>query len=411
MSVAAEAPIAKDVLEASQYPLPKPTKDAKAEIMRLDGQHDMFEVATGAMSHVPTNENIERVLDVGCGTGIWCEAYAEAHPTAQILGVDIAPPLLDMTNHKFPPNCAFQKFNIEDDWDHLVDEGPFDYIHARMLILAVRDWPRLFRQIHRCLKPGGFVETFEGNVQLEAAGDLDPRDSSAIRWYNSLREHMASVDINPSAALDFGIELKTAGFTMLIERQFQTHLDPSRSSLDDEEQRQYVANFQQHNWTNLIDRMTPKIFETSKHVSVDQGIQLAAEARQDILHNGALHGYFITLGQKPQKNHARLGLGASVAKMTLRIALHASKDSFLAKTESGAIGEPKSATGTCFNILVLLTAHKTIVITYDSQKFVPYKFAIERLTVGSGRGRDRTGPHAPPKAADFKAQMLDRSVD
>jgi methylase of polypeptide subunit release factors len=34
---------------------------------------------------------IERVLDVGTGTGIWAIDYADEHPDTQVVGVDLSP--------------------------------------------------------------------------------------------------------------------------------------------------------------------------------------------------------------------------------------------------------------------------------------------------------------------------------
>ena len=256
----------------------------------------MFKVATGAFCHARIEEDTRRVLDLGCGTGVWCETYALAHPDAQVIGVDIAPPQLGTTDHTFPPNCSFLKFDLNGDWNDLANYGPFDYVHARMLILAVRDWSHLFDQAYSILRPGGLFETLDGDVRLQAANTAyETTNHPAIRWYDSLREHMMTMGVNPSAALELGTKLRETGFIVLIDRQVQTHLDPSRSDLKEERERQYVADFQRQNWIDLLDRMTPTIFETSHRLSVNDGIKLAAEAREDLSNNGTKHGYFVTL--------------------------------------------------------------------------------------------------------------------
>lgn len=37
------------------------------------------------------NSNAKRVLDVGTGTGIWAIDYADEHPEATVIGVDLSP--------------------------------------------------------------------------------------------------------------------------------------------------------------------------------------------------------------------------------------------------------------------------------------------------------------------------------
>lgn len=37
------------------------------------------------------NSNARRVLDVGTGTGIWAIDYADEHPEAKVIGVDLSP--------------------------------------------------------------------------------------------------------------------------------------------------------------------------------------------------------------------------------------------------------------------------------------------------------------------------------
>ena len=47
---------------------------------------------------------------------------------------------------RVPPNCRFELDDIEQEWAWR--ENSFDFIFARDLILAIRDWPRLVDQIY-----------------------------------------------------------------------------------------------------------------------------------------------------------------------------------------------------------------------------------------------------------------------
>ena len=58
---------------------------------RLDLQHHIFKIALdGNLFQAPLErEKIQDVLDVGCGTGLWCIDVADELPQAQVLGFDL----------------------------------------------------------------------------------------------------------------------------------------------------------------------------------------------------------------------------------------------------------------------------------------------------------------------------------
>jgi methylase of polypeptide subunit release factors len=39
----------------------------------------------------PIDEHCHRVIDLGCGTGIWTLDFADMHPSAEVVGVDLSP--------------------------------------------------------------------------------------------------------------------------------------------------------------------------------------------------------------------------------------------------------------------------------------------------------------------------------
>lgn len=50
------------------------------------------------------NSKAKRVLDVGTGTGIWAIDYADEHPEAKVIGVDLSPIQPDL----YSPPSMFQ---------------------------------------------------------------------------------------------------------------------------------------------------------------------------------------------------------------------------------------------------------------------------------------------------------------
>ncbi|KAK4969250.1 hypothetical protein LTR66_011728 [Elasticomyces elasticus] len=63
------------------------------EIQRLNQQHWLLTVLKGGKLHLaplPPDRPL-KILDVGCGSGIWAIQMAEVYPTATIMGMDVAP--------------------------------------------------------------------------------------------------------------------------------------------------------------------------------------------------------------------------------------------------------------------------------------------------------------------------------
>ena len=134
----------------ADYSLPNDER----EMDRLDLQHHLCKMTFGGVLHrAPLRPGIDNhVLDLGTGTGIWAIDFAEQFKSAQVVGVDLSP----IQPGVVPPNCQFYVDNFEKDWTF--DSGSFDYIHGRMLMAAVKSWPRIIEQTYKTLRPGGWVE-------------------------------------------------------------------------------------------------------------------------------------------------------------------------------------------------------------------------------------------------------------
>ena len=106
------------------------------EMSRLELQHVVWLLSLNGRLHLaPLPAEMERVCELGTGTGKWAIEFADAHPTVHVTGTDLSPIQPELV----PPNCTFLVDNIEDDW---VYREPFDYIHGRMLMLGGSRQPR-----------------------------------------------------------------------------------------------------------------------------------------------------------------------------------------------------------------------------------------------------------------------------
>ncbi|KAJ5780811.1 hypothetical protein N7457_005971 [Penicillium paradoxum] len=123
-------------------------------------------VLNGRLFRAPLHNNIQRALDIGTGTGIWAIDFADSFPSAEVTGTDLSP----IQPSWVPPNLRFVVDDAESPWLYSPDR-PFDFIHARDLGGAIADWPRLIRQSHEHLRPGGWIELQEFEVMLRSDDD------------------------------------------------------------------------------------------------------------------------------------------------------------------------------------------------------------------------------------------------
>ena len=123
-------------------------------------------VLNGCLFRAPLENNIQRALDIGTGTGIWAIDFADSFPNTEVTGTDLSP----IQPSWVPPNLRFMVDDAESQW--LYSPGrPFDFIHARDLGGAIADWPRLMRQSYEHLRPGGWIELQEFEVMLRSDDD------------------------------------------------------------------------------------------------------------------------------------------------------------------------------------------------------------------------------------------------
>jgi ubiquinone/menaquinone biosynthesis C-methylase UbiE len=91
------------------------------------------------------------VLDLGCGTGEYTRALLQAG-AATVVGLDNSP---DMLNHarRNAPAANFVQASMDDELP-FADQS-FDRIVAGLCFDYVFDWPRLFAELFRVLRPDG----------------------------------------------------------------------------------------------------------------------------------------------------------------------------------------------------------------------------------------------------------------
>ncbi|KAF4466146.1 methyltransferase [Fusarium albosuccineum] len=117
----------------------------------------------------PLKEDIQKVVDIGTGTGttaqnchmmnekadlfelvgIWAIDFADEFPNAEVIGTDISP----IQPSWVPPNLKF-----------------------------IKDWSFLIKQAYKACKPGGWTESLEASAMMESDDGTVTKSSAMAEW-------------------------------------------------------------------------------------------------------------------------------------------------------------------------------------------------------------------------------------
>lgn len=97
------------------------------------------------------------VLDVGCGTGEIELRLAAKYPQATFVGIDLEETHLARARQRCAKFGDRVRFQTGDALAMPFHDGQFDLVICRHVLQAVPDAPKVLKEIHRVLKPGGRV--------------------------------------------------------------------------------------------------------------------------------------------------------------------------------------------------------------------------------------------------------------
>jgi ubiquinone/menaquinone biosynthesis C-methylase UbiE len=141
----------------------------------------------------------QRVLDVGCGTGIVTRlAAAQVGGTGRVAGLDVNAGMLEMARSLQQETGASIEWHHNDVVSMPFPDGAFDVVLSQLVVQFLPDRPPALREIHRVLVPGGRLafsvySPIERNPAARALADgldryLDPSASVAKRSEHALAD-------------------------------------------------------------------------------------------------------------------------------------------------------------------------------------------------------------------------------
>ncbi|KAG8932997.1 hypothetical protein FRC01_011397 [Tulasnella sp. 417] len=207
-----------------------------AELSRLDVHHSMFSAGLDGLFPTPARGDIQHalrtsddcvkpaVLDIGTGSGAWCIEMAKAFPDTHVVGMDLVPVKASSVP---PPNCHFETGNADTDLARMYAAQSFDLVHARTMMLGVKDFSSFFQNVWRMLRPGGVFVAMDGRFTTwdEERQEIEPKEEGqpGFSWFRKMIYHMRKVaDVStlycfssPAAALNINPQTRNPNMHLM----------------------------------------------------------------------------------------------------------------------------------------------------------------------------------------------------
>ncbi|KEF51927.1 uncharacterized protein A1O9_11916 [Exophiala aquamarina CBS 119918] len=261
---------------------------------RLDMLHHIFRMITGGpILRAPLGDaRPRRVLDMGCGTGIWAIDCADEFPDAIVIGTDLSP----IQPSWVPPNCKFYVDDIEAEWTYPPVEH-FDYIHGRALLGSITYWKELFSKTFNNLKPGGILEIQDFPSDIRSDDDTQSYVPYLTDWLEKLNDGLARIG-KPSRIVHLlkGY-MEEVGFVDVHEEMYKVPLGPWAKGRKNKE----LGLFFLAHALDSVEAFTLALFTRELGYSIDE-VQVTIARTKNDLRNPRAHLYvpfYIVWGRKP----------------------------------------------------------------------------------------------------------------
>ncbi|CAG8541170.1 4333_t:CDS:2 [Funneliformis mosseae] len=145
-----------------------PLNQSQIEEERWDEIHYLLKEYWGGDFSAPIHEWLQtggiKVLDIGCGNGLWLKDIAINFPSSEFIGVDNDN--ISLLPENSPSNIKFIQEDIKSTLPF--EANTFDYVHMRhmMFYFTEIEWINVvIPELIRILKPGGYLELEEADQE------------------------------------------------------------------------------------------------------------------------------------------------------------------------------------------------------------------------------------------------------
>lgn len=265
----------------------------QSENDRLDLQHALFLMTQDKKLHISPGGNGKpghRVLDAGTGTGIWAVDYADEHPEAEVVGVDLSAIQPDFV----PVNLSFFIDDLEDTWTF---DKKFDFIYGRMLIGSLRDWPKFIQQSYDNLESGGWIELADILLEFSSDDNSVPADSPAKKWGELMLEAADKFGAPLDSCKRYRQQLEDAGFVDIVVEIYRwpSYVWPKDPKFKE------MGLWTFENLGNGASGLSMALFTRALGWTAEEVEVFLVGVRQD-MKNSSVHGWwpiYVVYGRKP----------------------------------------------------------------------------------------------------------------
>ncbi|KAI5468173.1 S-adenosyl-L-methionine-dependent methyltransferase [Mariannaea sp. PMI_226] len=255
--------------------------------------HYLTVLLDGRLFLAPIKDDVQRVLDVGTGSGIWAIDFADQYPSAEVTGTDLSP----CQPKWIPPNVRFEIDDATENWTW--KDNTFDFIHIRYLFGAVKDWTALFKEAYRCCVPGGWMQSGEADIEFrsdDGTVDQEPVLKLCKKLYDDGGAAMGRPffvhDIQQKAVEEAGfVDIKTVDYKIPIG---DWPKDPKLAE---------VGRFVKLTLENDIEGYTLMLWNNVLNWPRDE-YQIFLMGMRKAFRNRSVHSYFLVryvYGRKPEE--------------------------------------------------------------------------------------------------------------
>ncbi|KAI8393943.1 S-adenosyl-L-methionine-dependent methyltransferase [Radiomyces spectabilis] len=172
------------------YTLNNSEKQRRKERDRQQRQHYLLKHTWKGNYGVPLRSP-SLIVNWCCGTGIWAMELAHKFPECHVVGIDYPSATMSKLSSAHN-NLEFQHMLPHEEHTGLeqFEDNCVDYLMMRDVWLSNsphHKWRQIMQQVMRILKPGGWLEIYEQDLEIYSAGaHLQTLD----RWMDTLLEHL-----------------------------------------------------------------------------------------------------------------------------------------------------------------------------------------------------------------------------
>lgn len=127
------------------------------------------------------NRSPKRVVDLGCGSGLWLDLCAEAlDPRCELIGIDTDQKSLTKARDRLTHWPHEKRFELLDIEHNAIDMPESDVFLAFNIFPYITNLPGLLKSIRSKIRPGGCLIVRQYDGALLRMGPMDSRDRQLI---------------------------------------------------------------------------------------------------------------------------------------------------------------------------------------------------------------------------------------